>query len=198
MRQRFYDRIAALLSIALLAGLAGFSYYLAELAEQLDRRQQGVRGPVHEPDYFVEGFAMTRTNRAGAPTFRMSAARMEHFPDDDSSAFTRPVLVSLDPERPLVTLRADRGQASSGGQQTQLFDHVVLTRAGQGGKPELRVETDYVLLLPEDDIARTHRPVKITQGGSSLTGVGMEFNNAARLLQVRSKVQGVWAAPEQR
>lgn len=198
MRQRSYDRIAALLSIALLAGLAGFSYYLAELAEQFDRRQHGARGAVHEPDYFVEGFALTRINHRGDPTFRMSAARMEHFPDDDSSAFSKPVLLSLDPSRPLVTLRAERGQASSGGQQTQLYDRVILTRAGEGGNPELRVETDYVLLLPDEDIARTDRPVRITQGGSSLTGVGMEFNNAARVLQVRSKVQGVWAAPAQR
>lgn len=196
MKQRAYDRIAALLSIVLLTGLAAVSYYLAELAQRTDRPVAS-RGPVHEPDYFVEGFALTRSDRNGAPAFRMSAERMEHFPDDDSSAFRKPVLVSLDPARPVVTLRSDRGEATSGGQQTRLFGNVLLTRTGQDGKADLRVETEYVLLLAEEDIARTDRPVRITQGASSLTGVGMEFNNSARVLQVHSRVRGVWAQPAQ-
>lgn len=197
MKQRAYDRIAAVFSVALLAGLAGVSYYLAELATRLDR-QTATRGPAHEPDYFVEGFALTRTNGRGEPTFRMSAARMNHYPDDDSTDFDHPVLVSLDPARPLVTVHADRGTASSAGQQTHLHGNVRLTRAAQADRPELRIDTDHVLLLPEEDVARTDRPVKITYGASSLTGEGMEFDNAARVLQVRSNVQGVWASAAKR
>lgn len=194
MKQRFYDRLAAILSVVLLAGLAGFSYYLAELAAMADRRPVA-REVRHDPDYFVEGLSLTRTDAAGAPTFRMSAARLEHFPDDDSTEFERPVLVSLDPSKPLVTLRAERGRATSGGQRTDLYDRVLLTRAGQQGRPELRIETEQVTLLPEEDIARTDRPVRILHGASSLTGEGMEFDNAARVLKVRSKVHGVWATP---
>lgn len=194
MNARIRDRLAAILSIALLAGLAGFSYYLAELSARIDRRP-AARGLSHEPDYFVEGLAVTRTNASGAPTFRMSAARLEHFPDDDSTEFRRPVLVSLDPAKPLVTLRAERGRTTGAGQRTDLHDSVVLTRAGQPGQPDLRIETEEVTLLPEQDLARTDLPVRIVHGDSSLTGEGMEFDNAARTLKVRSKVHGVWATP---
>jgi len=194
MKQRFYDRFAAVLSIVLLAGLAGTTYYLAELSS-IFRGPRAARHLSHEPDYFVEHFALTRMNARGEPVFRMSAARLVHFPDDDSSEFVSPVLVSLDPSRPLVTLRADRGRSTRDGEQTHLHDHVVMTRAAAGDKPELQVRTDYVLVLANEDVARTDRPVEITYGGSSLTGVGMEFNNAARVLNVRSQVRGVWAAP---
>ena len=194
MLQRQYDRIAAGISIALLAGLAAVSYYLAELSARLDR-PAFERAAGTEPDYFVEGLALTRLGRDGQPVFRMSAERMLHFPVNDTSEFTRPLLVSLDPGKPLVTLRAERGVATAGGQQTHLHDRVRLTRAAQGGKPALQVDTDYVLVLPDEDIARTDRPVRITHGGSSLTGVGMEFDNAARVLKVQSQVKGVWAAP---
>lgn len=197
MFQRQYDRLAAGLSIALLAGLAGLSYYLAELSGRMERTV-GAHAPAHEPDYFVEGLALTRLNPSGQPVFRMSADRMVHFPDDDSSEFQNPLLVSLDPARPLVTLRAERGRATSGGEQTHLYDAVRLTRAAAGGRPPLQVDTDYVLLLPQQDIARTDHPVRITQGDSSLTGVGMEFDNAARVLKVQSRVQGVWAPPAAR
>lgn len=197
MRQRQYDRIAAGISILLLAGLAAVSFYLAELSSQFERRSME-HGPTHEPDYFVEKLALTRLDKAGNPVFRMSAERMLHYPDDDSSEFERPVLVSLDPGKPLVTLRAERGRATSGGQQTHLYDAVQLTRAAQAGDPALRIDTDYVLLLPDENLARTDRPVHIAWGESTLTGVGMEFDNAARVLKVQSKVRGVWAAPGQR
>lgn len=197
MQQRQYDRIAAGISIALLAGLAAVSYYLAELSVRFER-PDAVGTPTHEPDYFVEGLALTRLNREGQPVFRMSADRMVHYPDDDSSEFTRPTLVSLDPGKPLVTLRAQRGVATSAGQQTHLYDAVRLTRAAHGDQPPLRIDTDYVLVLPDEDIARTDRPVTIAHGASSLTGIGMEFDNAARVLKVRSRVKGVWAAPAPR
>ena len=197
MFQRQYDRLAAGISIALLAGLAGVSYYLAALSSRMDR-SAAARTPAHEPDYFVEGLALTRLNATGQPVFRMSADRMLHYPDDDSSEFEKPLLVSLDPARPLVTLRAERGRATSGGEQTHLHDSVRLTRAAEGGRPALTVDTDYVLVLPRQDLARTDHPVRITYGDSSLTGVGMEFDNAARVLKVQSRVQGVWAAPPAR
>ncbi len=89
--------------MALLAGLAGFSYYLAELSDRVERPAADPR-LAHEPDYFVEGFAVTRLNATGEPVFRMSAERLVHFPDDDSSEFDAARLVSLDPTKPLVTL----------------------------------------------------------------------------------------------
>ena len=97
-----------------------------------------------------------------------------------------------------MTLRADRGRSTTGGEQTQLHDDVLLTRAAQGKDPELRIQSDYVLLLSQEEIARTDRPVKITQGGSTLTGVGMEFNNSTRVLTVFSRVRGVWATSPER
>jgi len=193
MRQRAYDRLAAVVSISLLAVLAAVSYYLAEWSDRfrLPRLSGEVR---HEPDYIVEGIALTSMNKLGQPVFRMTAARLEHFPDDDTNAFVRPQLVSLDPAKPRVSLVAARGRATGQGERIELFDAVRLTRAAEGERPELTVDTDYVVLVPDEDVARTDRPVHIRYGASSLTGVGMEFNNAARVLQVRSQVRGVWTA----
>lgn len=196
MKQRQYDQIAATISIVLLAGLAGTSFYLAELSRQF-RSPTASGTSIHEPDYFVENLSLTRLDRAGNPAFRMSAEHMLHFPDDDSSEFVHPQLVSLDPGKPLVTLRSDRGRATSGGDEIHLHDNVRLVRAAHGDDPRLQVDTEFALVLPEQNIARTDHPVRIQWGASTLTGVGMEFDNSARVLKVHSKVHGVWAAPGQ-
>lgn len=194
MSPRAYDRLAATMSVLLLVVLAGVTWYLAHVAGDLGAGG-GSRAAVHEPDYFVERFALTRLNARGEPIYKMSADRMEHFPDDDSSEFARPHLVSLDPAKPLVTVRAERGRATSEGIETHLYDDVLMTRAPFDDNPALSIETDYVLLLSEEDIARTDRPVRITSGASTLTGVGMEFNNGLRRLDVQSQVKGTWVAP---
>ena len=197
MNQRIYDRLAAGVSLLLLAILGAATYYLAEMADR-SGTGPGTRKSSHEPDYFVERFAMTRLNAKGAPIFKMSAERLNHFPDDDSSEFVNPLLISLDPANPLLTLRADRGRSTSEGIETHLYDNVLMTRAPVADNPELRITSDYVLLLSEEDIARTDRPVRITFGDSFLTGVGMEFNNASRQLEVKSRVRGLWVVPDKK
>lgn len=193
MKQRAYDRIAAALSIVLLVGLALTSYYLSVLAERQSPRVQ--RPLTHEPDYFVERFAVTEMNARGQPSFRLEAEGMQHFPDDDSIEFQQPRMFSLDPERPRLTVRAERGRSIENGDVTHLYGDVVMRRTPLDGSPPMVVHTDYALVLPDEEIVRTDRPVKITQGGSVLTGEGMVFDNAERRLQVDSRVRGVWTGP---
>jgi lipopolysaccharide export system protein LptC len=190
---RFHDRLAAGVSVLLLAALAGGSYYLAEISWKM-ATAPSASSLRHEPDYFVEGLVFTRINAHGQPAFRMSAERMVHYPDDDSTAFERPVLVSLDPAQPALRLIADTGTSTTGGIETHLSGNVVMTRAPTAIEPEMTIYTDYVVLYSETEIAKTDRPVRIERGPSVLTGVGMEFNNAARTLNVDSDVHGTWRA----
>jgi lipopolysaccharide export system protein LptC len=194
MNQRAYDRMSATLSVGILAVLAAVSYYLAEFTNQFSELQRA-RNLGHEADYFVEKLSLTRMNREGQPLFRLSAVQLTHFADDSSSEFERPQLVSLEPEKPLVRITADRGVASDDGDITHLHGNVVLTRAAQGDRPELQIRTEYAQILPNQEIARTDKPVRINYGDSSLTGVGMEFNNSTRVLNVLSEVTGIWTTP---
>jgi len=193
---RIYDRIAAALSMVLLLALAAGSYYLAQSSLR-DTGTAATRGPTHEPDYFVEDVVFTRINASGEPVFRMSAQRMLHYPDDQSSAYDRPVLVSLDPAKPRVSLRADQGSSSAEGEETTLTGNVVLVRSETATEPAMTIRTERVTVYSETEIARTDLPVRIERGTSVLTGIGMEFNNAARSLKVDSRVQLTWQPPQQ-
>ena len=196
MRARAYDRLAAALSLLLLLGLTAGTYYLA----QISMRETGAMRPAAaagEPDYFVDDAVFTRINAQGAPVFRMSAQRMLHFPEDLSTVYQRPVLVSLDPDKPRVNLRADRGRSTADGEETVLDGDVVMVRAASAEEPQMTIRTESVTIFSETEIARTALPVRIERGDSVLTGVGMEFNNAARSLRVDSQVRITWQPPPQ-
>lgn len=194
MTPRLYDRLAASVSAALLLALAAGTYFLAQVSLR-DTGPAAARPPTHDPDYFVEGLVFTRINSHGNPVFRVSASRMLHYPDDQSSDFERPVLVSLDPQKPRVTVRADRGSTSADGEETVLTGNVVLVRDAGADEPAMTIRTESATVYSETEIARTDRPVRIERGESVLTGVGMEFNNAARSLRVDSRVQLTWQPP---
>lgn len=188
--RRLQERLAAILAITLLLGLAAGTWYLAESTARQGR--PGTRTLGHAPDYFVDGLAMIRLNSEGRPVFRMLAQEMRHFPDDGTSEFDKPVIVSLDPERPTVRLTAQRALTDAQGRMTELIGDVVLVREATDDAPQMTVETDFAIVDSDTEIARTTRPVLIRRGDSTLTGVGMEFNNATRQLRLDSQVRGQW------
>lgn len=194
MTPRIYDRLAAALSVVLLLALAAGTYFLAQISLR-DTLPAIARAPAHEPDYFVEDVVFTRINARGEPVFRVSADRLLHYPDDQSNVYDKPLLVSLDPEKPRIDLRADQGRSSADGEETLLTGNVVMIRAESATDPVMTIRTESVTLYNESEIARTDRPVRIERGASVLTGVGMEFNNAARSLRVDSRVQLTWHPP---
>lgn len=195
MKRRLKDRLTALLATVLMSALVVGTWYMAESAA--DRSTPRMRGLGHVPDYFVEGLAMIRLNGEGQPVFRMLADEMRHFPDDGTTEFDAPVLVSLDPERPTVRLTARRARTDAEGRMTELIDDVLLVREASPGVPRMTVETDFAIVDSVAEVARTKRPVVVRRGQSTLTGVGMEFDNAARQLRVESEVRGHWQpAPE--
>jgi lipopolysaccharide export system protein LptC len=193
MNARLYDRMAALLAVFLLSALAVFTYYLAEFANRGEKpaASKVVR---HEQDYFVERFTVIKLNAQGQPAFRLAADLMKHFPDDDSTEFIKPKLVSLDKSKPSITVVSDQGKTGPQGELVELFGNVVLTRAPNEKSKLLTLYTELLLVNTNNETGVTEKPVRITQGASELTGVGMDFDNLNRLFTLHSNVKSTWVS----
>jgi lipopolysaccharide export system protein LptC len=192
LKVHFRERLSSLISIFLLLSLAAGTYYLAEKASQFeDKNRPGSSST--EPDSFVEGLNLTKVNGKGEPVFRLRSDRMVHFATDNHTEFTQPVLVSLDADKPKVTVRAKRARADGEGDVTELFDEVELLREASSKDPQVRVTTQAMTLYTQEEIARSTLAVKIEYASSVLTGVGMEFNHATRQLSLNSSVRGSFA-----
>ena len=148
----------------------------------------------HDPDFIADGFGVTKLSIAGKPEYTLSAKRMLHFPDDESTTVEAPRLVQLRDKASPVIIRADRGLISKDGEEARFFGNVVVVREAGPEQDELHLQTEFLQIIPDRDSVSTDQPVIVTEGRSRFSGVGMEFNNKTRQFELRSQVRGTFDA----
>lgn len=193
MSARLSERLSSLVSLFLLLALAAGTYYLAEKSSQF--ANPDARPPLDsEPDSFVDGLGLTKVNVRGEPVFRLTSKHMVHYPVDNRTEYEAPFLVSLDTDKPKLTIKARRARANAAGDVTELFGDVELVREAGKDESKVRITTQALTLYSDEEIARTSEPVKIEYASSVLTGVGMEFNHATRQFGLHGDVKGSYFA----
>lgn len=186
------DRASSLFPLLLILALAAASLWLERAVQAPEHDKSGKLR--HDPDFIAEDFGITKIDVTGKPEYILSAERMQHYPDDESTSVVAPRLVQrLDHANPVV-IRADRGLIAKNGKEASFYGSVVVVREAGRGQSELRVQTEYLQVIPDRDLARTDKPVIITEGRSRLSGVGMEFNNRTRQFALQSQVRGTFDA----
>ena len=171
--------------LALMLALALLTFYLERTVRD-DESPPALRR--HDPDYVVTNFTTTTYTGEGAVETVMSAERMVHYPDDDTTELFAPRVVYAKPQQPRFSVRAKRGELSRDGDEIFLYGDVVLVRDAAANRPEARMTTEFLHVLRDRSLVRTDRLVKIVEGGRSLEGRGMEYNNASRELVLRADV----------
>ena len=187
-------RFRLALILALLTGLALGSFWLFEVMRRAteDTLPNAERS---EPDFYVEKFSYVKMSPEGKAQYHFSGSRMTHNPLDDSYDIVQPVVNNLDTARPPMTMRSDRATVNSDNSQVNMYDNVHLDRPAAPALEPMHVASEHLLLLPDDDVVKTDKPVEITVGRSKLTGTGMYANNATRELRLTSNVHGTYQAP---
>lgn len=183
-------RVSGIFPVLLMLGLALATLWLQRLVELPPPSLRDTQR--HDPDFVVEKFTVTRMDRNGAPESTLSAARMVHFPDDESTELTAPRFLQTRPGDPPIEVVSRRGTVTKDGDEVHLMDDVVVIRAGEKDRPPLRVDTRYLMIRPDDEIATTPEHVLITEGTARLEGVGMRLDGRTRELELHSQVRGVY------
>jgi len=143
-----------------------------------------------EPDYYVEKFNFVRLAQTGQARYHISGERLVHYPQDDSYEIRRPVMKSLSEKRPITTIVAERAASNTDMSQVQLFSNVKMDRPASADSQHLQLTSDYMMVLPDEDVMKTDRPVKIISGANVLIGTGMFANQATGLFKLERQVHG--------
>ena len=180
--------------VVLLSLLAALSFWLARSVDLPEGRHDGKQR--HDPDAFIEDFQVRRMDESGALQYRLTAPRMQHFPDDDSSLLTQPRLEYYQAEKPSLTLSGKNGYVASKGETVFFWDDVMATRAATADRPEMVARMPDLTVQPDEGIAFTDSPVEIVQGRSWIKGVGMQLDNNNSVLVLKSRVTGTYYRPK--
>jgi len=175
-----------LFPLGLMLALAALTFYLDRTVNEEEAHPALRR---HDPDYLVVNFTTTTYNREGAAESTLSASRMVHFPDDDTTELVAPRVVQTKPAEPRMTVRADRGQLSRDGEDIFLYDNVVLDREAGAGRTAARLTTEFLQVVRDRSLVRTDRQVKIVEETRALSGRGMEYSNATRHFTLNADVR---------
>ena len=153
--------------------------------------QNTKKGPLrHEPDFIVEQFTIQRMNADGQIQSSLTAKKMTHYADDESTDLDAPRFVQRNPDQPPMEAISERGVITKDGETVFMKDNVVVTRAPTADRGPLVLKTTILEVLPKDEIARTDAPVVITEGTMQLEGTGMRVNSKTRDFELLSKVRG--------
>lgn len=205
--RQLLDRLTAWSPVLLLGSLAALTFWLdAQVAQQPPRRDGSSR---HDPDLYIESFRAMSFAADGKVSQSLAAKRAQHYPDDESTEFTAPAIVLTEPGRPRFSVDADSA-AVTGDRQTIAFSGSVravrdaepraapraaaASRAGDPGGP-VTITTEYLRVRPKQGLADTDRPVTIEEPRGIIHAVGMELDNNAKTLKLKSGVRGTLQPP---
>ncbi len=194
--QQFVDRLIAWSPVLLLGSLAALTYWLdAQVQPPAQRPDASHR---HAADIFIDNFSGDSYDADGNLRQSLGARRAQHYADDDTIDFAAPTIALTDPGQPRIDVKADSGSLSGDREIVNLKGNVHATRAGAAGASRdatqpsgpITVVTDTLRVVPKQGRASTDGPVTIEEPRGIIRAVGMELDNQAHTLKLKSAVRG--------
>lgn len=139
------------------------------------------RGKTHQSDLVMERFFSQQLGDQGQIRYTLKAARMEHYPDDDTAHFKDVLLTSFDPHGPPSQISARTAVRSEPRDEVIFTDDVVATRQPVADQLLTVMKTTILTVHPKAGIEQTDQPVVITHGKDILTAIGMTVDNKAKI-----------------
>jgi lipopolysaccharide export system protein LptC len=177
--------------ISILAVLAALSLWL-QYAVKSPNGGAGDNG-AHIADYIVDNLHAVQTNASGKPENTLSAGKLQHFMDDDSSLLDTPHFTTIDPKSGNVDVRSNTALVTSKGEKITFTGQVVLLRDSLDNQDPMRLTTDYLEVFPDQHLMRTNRPVAVSGAQVNFTAGGLVLNDQTRLLQLTRHVKARYA-----
>ena len=162
------------------------TYWLNQQVQPLPQVQSQQR---HDIDYYIDNFSAVTLNMQGQQRYTLTAKKLWHYPDDDTTHLQMPQLTSLFADSPPTLTSAQTGMVSSKGDDVFLYDEVIVLRPASGNNSEQRFATDYLHVVPDRDWAETDHSVVMTNQYNVIHAVGMELDYKARTAKLLSHVR---------
>lgn len=177
------------ISLIIISALALLSWWFQDIWKEAPIIQQ--QKDEHFPDYFMENFTLTSMDINGKPDYILRAVKMLHFADDNSSELEQPRIQFLN-EKGDWTITAEHALILEDSNLIQLKHNVQLSRNASPQQTPLLIDTDFLSINTETQIAETESLAQVTSKGLSMTSKGLVYDSQNGILKLVSEVKGVY------
>jgi lipopolysaccharide export system protein LptC len=160
--------------IALLAVLAGASWWLGGDSPPVPEPASPLAGETRSIDYRVSGLDIIRMTPSGEPAHRLLATELRHFTDDLTTELSAPTLIVFQSDEPPWEIDAERAWMSADGSLLLLSGAVEINREGGDRTRPMHLVTRELRIQPREDYAETDEAVRVESERDWIDAVGMQ------------------------
>jgi lipopolysaccharide export system protein LptC len=180
------------LPLGIMLLLAGLTFWLMRAVEVKQPEPDKTR---HDPDMIVENFTARQLGVDGGERYTITASKMLHFPDDDTTQLERVEFSAKEKNDAPLLVTSERAKLNGKADEIFFLDRVHLVREPFQGYQRLVGETTYFHVIPDLGLGKTDRPVSLKEGDNEMIAEGMQINNKTRVATL-SKVKASYYAPK--
>ena len=162
--------------------LVALTFWLNQFVQVAGARTDGSMR--HDPDLVVERFTAQVLGPDGAVQYTVKAAKMSHFPDDDSSVLEAVVFTGLQLNLPPIMAQAPRGRLVAGADEVIMEGGVLVTSEKTEKYQPLRLSTPTLYIFPDKNLVQSTEGVRLDSPTGELTASKMELNSLTRRIRL--------------
>ena len=185
MPYRNYLITSAILLIMLALGYWGYDGSITNVGP---KRTNIIR---KDADYFLVDANIRQYNEIGRLEYTLKSSSITHYPHNDNTLLQQPIMTSYGTADEVFKSVSESGKLLPGGNDIELWDNVVMTHTQLNSGKVVRMDTDFITIYSEKEIAETDRPVLITNSTGETRAIGMTALYQQGLIKLKSRVRGV-------
>ena len=198
VRLPWYARLLQLAStylpVLLMSLLALGTWWLVK-STPLREGQSALAAPRHEPDYTMNNFMVQRFAPDGAMRVQIEGDEMRHYPDTDTLEIDNPRIRAYAPDGRVTLANARRALANADASEVQLSGGATVLREASGKDEAIEFRGEFLHVLQSSERVSSHLPVTVLRGNTQVNADAMDYDNLARVLQLKGRIRAVFSGP---
>ncbi|MEP6738724.1 MAG: LPS export ABC transporter periplasmic protein LptC [Caldimonas sp.] len=192
---RLLDLVSAYLPLLMMAVLASGTWWLVRNSPSIDARPptEVLR---HEPDYVMTTFVVQRFDAEGVLRTQIEGAQLRHFADDNTLEIDDARIRAIGTDGVVTLASARRALANGDGSEVQLLGDAHVTRPATEKEEAVEFRSEFLHAFRNIERVRSNLPVVVTQGANVVRAEGMEYDNLARVVDLKGRSSASFAPPK--
>ena len=191
---RLLEAASAYLPVLLMGLLALGTWWLIKNTPVPGGERAAV-APRHEPDYAMTNFLVQRFSADGAMRVQIEGDMLRHYPDTDTLEIDNARIRAIAPDSRVTLASAKRALSNGDATEVQLLGGAQVLREAVASDDAIEFRSEFLHAFLATERVRSHLPVTVKRGATEVRADGMEYDNLARVVELKGHMVAVFAPP---